>query len=103
MQSPHRRRQRSRPGRPRRSRLALQKMLDSTVPGGALVDARVLARFEERIAADLDLYPLVADADELRRGAAALVPRAGGVSHYELLGVSVGATTDEIHAAYREL
>lgn len=63
----------------------------------------LLARFEQRIADDLADTPPTLDSDQLRQQASQLLPRAGVVSHYELLGVSVGASTTQVTAAFIEL
>jgi tetratricopeptide (TPR) repeat protein len=64
------------------------------------VDPAVLARFEERIGEDVLEQTLALSNDDLRRFAGDLVPRVGGASLYELLGVSPGASGDEIYVAY---
>jgi len=70
---------------------------------GGLVPPQLLARFEERIASDLADKPPTLDSQRLRRDVADLLPRAGMVSHYELLGVSVGATVAQVTAAFIDL
>src|SRR2546430_17426988 len=70
---------------------------------GGLVPPALLARIEERIAEDLAERPSTVDVELLRREAGDLLPRAGMVTHYELLGVSVGASTEEVTAAFTAL
>ena len=68
-----------------------------------LVPPALLSRLEERIADDLHASPPTLDSQRLRREIGELLPRAGMVGLYELLGVSVGATTGEVTAAFIEL
>lgn len=70
---------------------------------GGLVPPALLARLEERIREDLVESPPTRDSQQLRREVGALLPKAGAVGLYELLGVSVGATTGEITAAFIDL
>ena len=65
-------------------------MPDISEGSGSRIDPRLLARLEERLAEDLAERPLGEDSAELRRAAADLLSRAGGVSLYDLLGVSIG-------------
>jgi curved DNA-binding protein CbpA len=71
---------------------------ESSTP--SLVDPAVLARFEERVREDLAELTLTTSPDDLRRLAAELLPRVSGAGLYEQLGVSPGATTDEVYTAY---
>ncbi|MGH9361902.1 MAG: DnaJ domain-containing protein, partial [Thermoanaerobaculia bacterium] len=56
----------------------------------------------ERIARSLDERPLVLDPAAHRERVAALVGRLGSASFYELLGLDVAASPDEVHTAYEE-
>src|SRR5437868_8552243 len=80
-------------------------MADLTSSGGlgGLVPPALLARIEERIAEDLADRPLTEDPEALVREAGDLLPRAGMVTHYDFLGVSVGASTEEVTAAFTAL
>src|ERR1044072_6763993 len=71
--------------------------------GGGLVPPALLSRLEERIREDLDESPPTRDSGILRREIAELLPRAGAVGLYEDLGISVGATTGEVTAAFIDL
>jgi tetratricopeptide (TPR) repeat protein len=71
--------------------------------GGGLVPPALLSRLEERIRDDLDESPPTRDSQLLRREIGALLPKAGAVGLYEYLGVSVGATTGEVTAAFIDL
>jgi tetratricopeptide (TPR) repeat protein len=68
-----------------------------------LVPPAVLARFEARIGEQLADNPPTLDDQAARKVVANLLARAGGADHYELLGVSVGATIDEITFAFTSL
>ncbi|HXT21412.1 MAG TPA: DnaJ domain-containing protein [Thermoanaerobaculia bacterium] len=70
---------------------------------GGLVPPALLARLEERIREDLAESPPTRDSQQLRREVGALLSKVGGVGLYELLGVSVGATTGEVTAAFIDL
>src|ERR1044072_4807068 len=70
---------------------------------GGLVPPALLSRLEERIREDLDESPPTRDSGILRREIAELLPRAGAVGLYEYLGISVGATTGEVTAAFIDL
>src|SRR5262245_39793747 len=70
---------------------------------GGLVPPAMLARFEARIGDQLADNPPTLDDDAARQGVGSLVAQAGGADHYELLGVSVGATIDDITVAFTSL
>jgi curved DNA-binding protein CbpA len=76
---------------------------DSGDLGGGLVPPGLLARFEERISEDLVDSPPTLDSTRLRKEVAELLERVGMVTHYELLGVSVGATTAQVTASFIDL
>lgn len=88
-------------------------MSEAGEPGGAggglgggldgLVPEALLRRLEERINDDLLEAPPTLDSQRLKREVSELLPRAGNVSHYELLGVSVGSTTGQVTAAFIDL
>ncbi len=63
----------------------------------------VLCLLRERVGGSLEERPLRLDAGEHRQRLAALLQRLGGASFYELLGVDVAASPEEIHAGYEEL
>ncbi len=63
----------------------------------------LLERLEARINDDLLDAPPTLDSQRLKREVSELVTRAGNVSHYELLGISVGATTGQVTAAFIDL
>jgi tetratricopeptide (TPR) repeat protein len=71
--------------------------------GGGLVPQALLERLEERINEDLLEAPPTLDSQRLKREVSELVTRAGNVSHYELLGISVGATAGQVTAAFIDL
>ena len=70
---------------------------------GGLVPQTLLERLEERINDDLLDAPPTLDSQRLKREVSELVTRAGNVSHYELLGISVGATAGQVTAAFIDL
>ncbi len=70
---------------------------------GSLLSSKLLERFNARIAEELDRDPLSLEPEEHRKKLAHLMARLGGMNYYELLGVSVGSSADEIHAAYTRL
>ncbi len=75
-------------------------------PGTDRIDrdeGEVVLRIGERIARDLQERPLAIDADEYRRRIGDLHARHGGLDHYEMLGVVVGASVDQIQASYEEV
>jgi curved DNA-binding protein CbpA len=63
----------------------------------------VLRLLRERVGKSLAERPLRLDAPEHRQRLADLLARLGGASFYELLGVDVAASPEEIHAGYEEL
>lgn len=69
----------------------------------SLVPSALLARLEERIGEDLAGSPPTLDSQRLRRDASELLPRAGLVTHYEYLNVSVAASTAQVTAAFIDL
>jgi tetratricopeptide (TPR) repeat protein len=68
-----------------------------------LVPPALLARLEERINDDLLEAPPTLDGQRLKREVSGLLTRAGNVGHYELLGLSVGASTGQVTAAFVDL
>ncbi|HEV8631852.1 MAG TPA: DnaJ domain-containing protein [Thermoanaerobaculia bacterium] len=70
---------------------------------GVLVAPDLMARFEARFGEDLAERPQTLQSEELRAEIGRLLPRAGAASHYELLGISVGAAADEVHRAFTAL
>jgi tetratricopeptide (TPR) repeat protein len=75
-------------------------------PGGAKAEAddnSAAPKLVQRIAEDLALRPVRMMAGEHRDRIGALLGRFGGLDHYELLGVSPGATDDEVHRGFVEL
>ncbi len=70
---------------------------------GGLVPPELLSRLEERIREDLAEAPPTLDSQRLRREVGDLLPRVGMLGPYELLGISVGATTGQVTAAFIEL
>jgi tetratricopeptide (TPR) repeat protein len=77
--------------------------LDDTRGVGGLVPPELLSRLEERIREDLAEAPPTLDSQRLRREVGDLLPRVGMLGPYELLGISVGATTGQVTAAFIEL
>jgi hypothetical protein len=63
----------------------------------------VLRLLRERLGRSLEERPLRLDAEAHRQRVADLLARFGGASFYELLGVDVAASPEEIHAGYEEL
>jgi len=57
----------------------------------------------ERIEAGLTESPLECERDDFRNRVAALLANAGGLDHYELLGVDPDSELDETQRAYEEL
>ncbi len=72
-------------------------------PNDSLIDDETLQRFASRVGAELASRPIPLDASTHRARLAELLARLGEMSHYELLGVAVDATVDQVHAAYGEL
>ncbi len=69
----------------------------------SLLSPKLLERFDARIGEDLKRNPIEIDAEAHRRKLADLMARLGGLNYYELLGISVGSSADEIHDAYTRL
>ncbi len=63
----------------------------------------VLTLLRDRIGSGLDERPLRLDPATHRQRVATLLARLGGASFYELLGVDVAASPEEVHAAYDEV
>lgn len=63
----------------------------------------VVHRYADRIGRDLESRPMVLDADSHRSRLADLLTRSGGLTAYELLGISGSARDQEIHEAYQRL
>lgn len=72
-------------------------------PNDSLTDDEVLKRFADRVATELVQRPIPLDAATHRARLAELLGRLGEMNHYELLGVAVESTVDQVHAAYGEL
>jgi tetratricopeptide (TPR) repeat protein len=87
--------------------LAVELILDEKdVPRGlqgALLDEALLSKFSKRIADSLSREPLSMSPEDQRKKIADLLGRLGTITFYELLGVGLGATSEEIHAAYSDL
>jgi hypothetical protein len=69
----------------------------------SLLDGALLDKFSTRIAESLERQPLQMDVEEHRQRIASLLGRLGGMTYYELLGIGVGASSEEIHDAYSGL
>jgi curved DNA-binding protein CbpA len=74
-----------------------------TRASAGLVDDQLLARFNQRVAAELEREPLDLEVAEHRQRLAELLVDLGELDHYQLLGVSIAATTDDVYDAYRRL
>ncbi|HVF58794.1 MAG TPA: DnaJ domain-containing protein [Thermoanaerobaculia bacterium] len=72
------------------------------MPAPDTLPDEVLRLLQERIARSLDERPLILDPVAHRERVAALVARLGSASFYELLGLDVAASPDEVHTAYEE-
>jgi tetratricopeptide (TPR) repeat protein len=70
---------------------------------GALVPADILLRLSDRLERELTLRPFDLAPDAHRAQLADLLARAGGLTHYELLGVGEEASADEVYEAYERL
>ena len=70
---------------------------------GALVPADVLHQFADRVERDLAQRPLDLDPEAQRGRLVDLLARAGGLTHYELLGIGEGASSEEVYEAYDTL
>ena len=81
--------------RNRRSPEAIQR--------GALVPADVLHQFADRVERDLAERPLDLDPEIQRGQLGDRLARAGGLNHYELLGIGEEASAEEVHEAYQQL
>jgi tetratricopeptide (TPR) repeat protein len=64
---------------------------------------RLVDILSERVAAGLRERPLALSVEEHRRRLAELLARAGGMNHYELLGLPQDAGVDAVGAAFEEL
>lgn len=71
-------------------------------PKGFL-DTQITRRFHDRIAEDLRRKPIQIEPGAHRERLKALMGSLGEMSFFELLGVSAGASEDEIHRAYSQL
>jgi tetratricopeptide (TPR) repeat protein len=79
-------------------------MSDAFSPStGGLVSEELLERFLVRIAEDLAARPLGLSADEHRGEIARQLERAGGATHYELLGRDGGAPAAEVAGSFTAL
>jgi curved DNA-binding protein CbpA len=63
----------------------------------------VLRLMRERVARGLDERPLRLDAAAHRERLAAQLARLGAATFYELLGIDIAASPEEVHAAYEEV
>jgi tetratricopeptide (TPR) repeat protein len=70
---------------------------------GALVPAEVLHRLADRVERELTVRPLDREPEVHRAQLADLLARAGGLTHYELLGIGEEATGDDVYEAYERL
>lgn len=70
---------------------------------GALVPADVLIRLADRVERELALRPFDREPEVHRAQLADLLARAGGLTHYELLGLGEEATGDQVYEAYERL
>ena len=68
-----------------------------------LLSPKLLANFSRRIEESLAESPVQAEPDAHRTKIAGLLSRLGGMNFYELLGLGVGAGSEDIHAAYTRL
>jgi tetratricopeptide (TPR) repeat protein len=75
----------------------------AAVQKGALVPADVLQQFADRVERELVQLPLDLEPDAQRARLGDLLARAGGMTHYELLGIRAEANADEIYEAYVRL
>lgn len=66
-------------------------------------DAAVVQRLGDRIARALADEPVSLEPEAHRARLADLLARSGGLNFYELLEVSTGASSEEVHAAYERL
>jgi curved DNA-binding protein CbpA len=73
------------------------------VQRGSLVPAELLQGLSERVERELTLRPLELPVAEHRERLGDLLARAGGLTHYEMLGVSLDATPEEVYDAYARL
>lgn len=69
----------------------------------SLISRKLLERFKSRIAVELEREPLGLDPETHRQKLAGLMARLGGLNYYELLGVGVGSSAEEIHDRYTRL
>ena len=72
-------------------------------PATAADPAALAERLRDRMAASLAEKPLELDGERYRERVASLLARAGGLNHYELLGVASDAGAAEIAAAFEDL
>src|SRR5688500_1632649 len=78
-------------------------MSDVTPSAGGLVSGALLDRFLARIAEDLAAQPLDLATEPHRAEIARRLETVGGATHYELLGLTSGATTEAVTAAFTAL
>ncbi len=69
----------------------------------AAVTRQLVERFSQRIRQELVRKPLELHPEEHRRQLKELLQRLGELNHYELLGLGLGADSEEIHDAYMRL
>lgn len=67
------------------------------------VSGNIVRRFAERVARHLEEHPVDLAPQEHRERLADLIARLGEMSHYDLLGLPVDVTGDEIHDAFDRL
>lgn len=70
---------------------------------GTLLSPAILEKFSSRIQETLERQPLELEPEDHRKQIAGLLGRLGGLTYYELLGIGLGATSEEIHDAFSQL
>lgn len=69
----------------------------------AAVPPEVMRRLSTRVESELEARPLELDPAEHRESLRRLLAESGGLTHYELLGLTEDARNEEVHAAYDRL
>lgn len=70
---------------------------------GEVLTTALIERFLTRIADSIERLPLDLDPGEHRRQLSELMGNLGELTHYQLLGVDMSSTAEEIHDAYSKL